>query len=80
MLRDETLLRGVWGQADGVRCVMKRLKYVGLGTQVIERGVGRGWRETVHHFLHPEHVRENGRPLSQGLSVLTFSHSDCRAS
>lgn len=80
MLRDETLLREFGGQADGVRCVMKRLKYVGLGDSGDREGRREGMERDCNVILHSEHVRENGRPLSQRLSVLTFSHSDCRAS
>lgn len=54
VFREETLQRDSGGQADGVRCVMKRLKYVGLGDSA-ERGKG----ERLHrHFAFRTHKRE----------------------
>lgn len=51
--REETLQRESGGQADGVRCVMKSLKYVGLGDSAERGESGRGGRETSLSFCIP---------------------------
>lgn len=51
VFREETLQREFGGQADGVRCVIKRLKHVGLGDSGETEGSQGGKGERLqHHF------------------------------